>query len=280
MALILQHRRHTARYFAQEISQGVSIDMVYIPNGNFQMGSPADEEGRMLRESPQHLVSVPAFCMGKYPITQVQWRVVAGLPQVKHHLDLEPSNFQGDDLPVEQVSWLDAEEFCLRLSAHTQREYRLPSEAEWEYACRAGTITPFHFGQTISAEVANYRAQDWEINDKTYSGKYGAGELGEFRENTTPVGSFKVANNFGLFDMHGNVWEWCQDHWYSDYQDAPRDASAWLDSESSETELRVLRGGSWFNYPELCRSAIRNYFFPGVRNYVIGFRVVLPARTV
>jgi formylglycine-generating enzyme required for sulfatase activity len=254
--------------------------MVYIPAGNFQMGSPEDEQGRSSDESPQHLVSVPAFCMGKYPITQAQWRVVAGLSQVKHPLELEPSNFKGDDLPVEQVSWLDAEEFCLRLSAHTQREYRLPSEAEWEYACRAGTTTPFHFGQTISSEIANYRAQDWEINDKTYSGKYGAGELGEFREKTTPVGSFKVANNFGLFDMHGNVWEWCQDNWHSSYQDAPRDASAWLDSESSKSANRVLRGGSWTFIPEYCRSAFRYYSDPVDRDLIIGFRVVLPARTL
>ena len=280
MPLILQRRRQTARYFRQEIAPDLGIDMVYIPAGNFLMGSPEDEEGRALDESPQHPVSVLAFCMGKYPVTQAQWRVVAGLPQVNLPLELEPSHFKGDDLPVEQVSWLDAEEFCLRLSAHTQREYRLPSEAEWEYACRAGTTTPFHFGQTISSEVANYRAQYWELSGTTYSGKYGDGELGEFREKTTPVGLFKVANNFGLFDMHGNVWEWCQDCWHSDYQDAPRDAVAWIDSKSSKDTNRVLRGGSWDYSPEYCRSAFRDFFNPALRYDDVGFRVVLPARTL
>jgi formylglycine-generating enzyme required for sulfatase activity len=270
MPLILQRRRQTARYFRQEIAPDLGIDMVYIPAGNFLMGSPEDEEGRSSYESPQHPVSVAAFCMGKYPITQAQWRVVARLPQVNRALELEPSHFKGDDLPVEEVSWLDAEEFCLRLSAHTQREYRLPSEAEWEYAARAGTTTPFHFGETIDPQLANY--------DGTHI--YGRGQKGQYRGETKPVGSFKVANNFGLFDMHGNVWEWCQDCWHSDYQDAPRDVSVWLDTESSKNSFRVLRGGSWVDSPEYCRSAIRDYHVHDVRVNHLGFRVVTPARTL
>jgi formylglycine-generating enzyme required for sulfatase activity len=280
MPLNLQYRRETAKYFAQAIIEGISIDMVYIPGGNFQMGSPEGEDGAYSDEMPQHPVTVGEFCMGKYPITQAQWRAVAGCPEIKRHLDLEPSYFKGDDLlPVEQVSWLDAEEFCLRLSVHAQREYRLLTEAEWEYACRAKTITPFHFGKTISAQVANYRAQDWELDGKTYSGKYGEGELGEFREKTTPVGSFKVANNYGLFDMHGNVWEWCQDHWHEGYQKAPGDGSAWINDESSADAPRVLRGGSWINYPRLCRSAVRFNSRPAYRSFNVGFRVITPART-
>ena len=152
--------------------------------------------------------------MGKYPVTQAQWRFVAAqLPQVNRELEIDPSRFKGDNLPVETISWLDAEEFCQRLSHHTGRLYRLPSEAEWEYACRAGTTTPFHFGETISPEFANYNGE--------YT--YGNGEKGVYRKQTTPVGSFQVANPFGLYDIHGNVWEWCADDWHKNYQGAPSD---------------------------------------------------------
>jgi formylglycine-generating enzyme required for sulfatase activity len=255
--------------------------MVLIPGNSFQMGASEQEEGFYEEETPQHLVTVPSFCMGRYPVTQAQWAAVATLPQIKRPLDPQPSKFSGDNLlPVEQVSWLDAEEFCLRLSEHVQQEYRLPTEAEWEYACRAGTTTPFHFGKTISSDVANYRAQDWEYEGKTYSGKYGYGKLGEFREKTTPVGYFKVANRFGLSDMHGNVWEWCQDHCHSDYKGAPKDGSAWIDSNAEEDKNRVLRGGSWNFSPRNCRSAVRNGNHPGFRNGNVGFRVVSRARTL
>jgi formylglycine-generating enzyme required for sulfatase activity len=144
----------------------------------------------------------------------------------------------------------------------TGRQYRLPTEAEWEYACRAGTTTPFHFGPTITSDLANY--------DGNYV--YGDGPKGKFREETTGVGSFPP-NALGLYDMHGNVWEWCQDHWHSNYEGAPTDGGAWLPS----SELRLLRGGSWLYYPELCRSAYRDYDFPDNRNCNIGFRVVCSA---
>jgi len=195
MTLTLQRTRKSAKYFAQEIVNGVTIDMVYVPGGEFLMGSLEDEEGRDESESPQHLVKVPAFLMGKYPVTQAQWRVVAGLPQENRGIEPNPSRFEGDNLPVELVSWLEVMEFCARLSRKTERDYRLPSEAEWEYACRAGTMTPFHFGSTISFEVASYRA----------TSAYEQGSIRKNREETTPVGSFQVANNFGLYDMHGNV---------------------------------------------------------------------------
>jgi formylglycine-generating enzyme required for sulfatase activity len=152
MPLTLQRSRYQAQHFTQIITEGVGIDMVLIPGGSFQMGASEQEEDFYEDETPQHPVTVPSFCMGQYPVTQAQWAAVATLTQIKRHLDPQPSNFPGDDLPVEQVSWLDAEEFCLRLSEHVQQEYRLPTEAEWEYACRAGTTTPFHFGKTISSE--------------------------------------------------------------------------------------------------------------------------------
>ena len=155
--------------------------------------------------------------MSKYPITQEQWRSVAGLPQVKRELKLDPSRFKGDILPVEQVSWLDALEFCRRLSNQAGREYRLPSESEWEYACRAGTTTPFHYGETITTELVNYNGEY----------PYCDAPKGENRKKTTPVGQFP-ANAFGLYDMHGNVWEWCADDWHDSYEGAPKDGSVWI----------------------------------------------------
>jgi formylglycine-generating enzyme required for sulfatase activity len=150
--------------------------------------------------------------------------------------------------------------------------YRLPSEAEWEYACRAGTTTPFHFGETIDAAIANYQAKDEKINGTLYPGKYGRGRFGEYREQTTTVGSFMVANAFGLFDMHGNVWEWCLDHWNANYKDAPVDGSAWLNGD--EKSDRVVRGGSWISNPRNCRSASSGHSSPDSRNNNLGFRVV------
>jgi formylglycine-generating enzyme required for sulfatase activity len=273
--LILQRHSKTAKYFTQEIRNGVSIDMVQIPGGSFMMGSLETEEGRQSSESPQHPVTLPTFFMGKYPVTQAQWRsVVSSTTQIKRAINPDPSNFKGYELPVEQVSWLDAEEFCLRLSKLSDREYRLPTEAEWEYACRAGTTTPFHFGAMIGSDIANYRAQDWEVGKTTYSGK-----LGEFRNQTTPVGSFNVANRFGLYDMHGNVWDWCLDHWHDSYKGAPEDGSAWLDLDPEEDARRVLRGGSWDNVvPANCRSASRYGFNADHRDIDLGFRLVSPAR--
>ncbi len=201
--------------------------------------------------------------MGKYPVTQAQWRAVASLPAINYELDPDPSQFKGDHRPVEQVTWYEAVEFCDRLSQHTGRSYRLPSEAEWEYACRAGTTTPFYFGETIIPDLANYNGN--------YS--YGPGPKGEYRAQTTPVGHFGV-NPWGLADMHGNVLEWCQDWWHDSYEGAPSDGSAWLSHGEEEEERRVLRGGSWYFNPEYCRSADRNRNTPESGNYNVGFRVV------
>ncbi|KAM3097828.1 SAV_2336 N-terminal domain-related protein [Phormidesmis sp. 146-12] len=284
--LVIHREQRQAWQFVEELSeQKVLLEMVSIPAGSFLMGSPDDDLQRSNWESPQHSVTVDSFFMGKYPISQVQWRIVAeALPQVKRSLDPDPSHFKGDDRPVEQVSWCDAIEFCDRLSRFTGKSYRLPTEAEWEYACRASpilladvsragdalgddTITPFHFGETITPELANYNG----------SSVYGQGVKGLDRKATTPVGSFGVANNFGLYDMHGNVWEWCQDHWHDSYEGAPTDGSAWIDTNAAEDASRVLRGGSWFGDPRGCRSASRLYFAAGRRLNYLGFRVVCSA---
>jgi formylglycine-generating enzyme required for sulfatase activity len=248
--------------YTETLPEGLNLEMVAIPSGKFMMGSPESEHQRFDDEGPQHEVTVPPFFMGKYAVTQAQWRSVAGLPQVERELDVDPAEFKGDDLPVERVSWLDAEEFCLRLSVATGREYRLPSEAEWEYACRAGTTTPFHFGETITGKIANYNSSEVYRNEPKV----------KWRQKTIAVGSF-FPNQFGLYDMHGNVWEWCMDDWHSSYEGAPNDGSAWL--KSAETASRkVLRGGSWDFFPRLCRSAYRFSVTRVYRDVSLGFRVI------
>ena len=149
--------------------------------------------------------------------------------------------------------------------------FRLPSEAEWEYACRAGTTTPFHFGPTITTDLANYRGTDWDYGGQIYSGSYGPGPKGVYREQTTPVGLFPP-NAFGLYDMHGNVWEWCADHYHNSYEGAPTDNAPWLSSD--ERSNRLLRGGAWNSPPQSCLSSYRSNYSPDSRNDRIGFRVV------
>jgi formylglycine-generating enzyme required for sulfatase activity len=252
------------------LGNGIQLGMMLIPGDTFIMGSPPEELEHSDRESPQHSVTVQPFFMGKYQVTQAQWRFAAQLPQVNKELDPDPSYFKGDNLPVECVSWNDAQEFCARLSRMGNKTYRLPTEAEWEYACRAGTKTPFHFGETITTDLANY--------DGNYT--YGQGSKGVYREETTAVGSFGVANNFGLYDMHGNLDEWCLDDWHDNYKDAPTDGSAWFSSDdklSDKTGRAVLRGGSWFYFPQYCRSASRRSTYRDERTLIygnLGFRVV------
>ena len=261
---IIQKQQRTTQYYSETLEPDIALDMVLVPGGSFVMGSPSDEVDRQEAESPQHRVVVPTFFMGRYPITQAQWAAAAALPKIEGDLEPNPSQFTGKTHPVENVSWHDAAEFCRRLAQKTNRPYRLPTEAEWEYACRAGTTTPFHFGETISTDLANY--------DGTKT--YGQGSEGEDREETTPVDRFGVANDFGLCDMHGNVWEWCEDHWRNNYKGAPADGSAWLDEGAEEDAAHVRRGGSWGNYPRGCRSASRLDNGAGTRLSLIGFRVV------
>ena len=255
---IIKREPKTAQYFTENLPNKTFLDMVYIPGGKFMMGS-LEGEG-YVNEEPQHEVTVPAFFMGKYLVTQAQWEAVANLPQVEKELKLEPSSFKGDMLPVEHVSWLDAVEFCKRLSNHTGREYRLPSEAEWEYACRAGTKTPFHFGETINDKLANY--------DTSYT--FADEPQGDYRKKTTSVGIFPH-NAFCLHDMHGNVLEWCQDDFNDNYESALLDGSA---INKSINSVKVLRGGSWYDYPQGCRSAYRYRYYPVIRIINYGFRVV------
>ncbi len=251
----------TRQMFQQRITDAVSLPMVTIPAGKFLMGSPTSEKDRDNDEGPQHEVSVPAFYMAQTLITQAQWKAVAKLPKVNIDLNEDSSGFKGDRRPVENVNWWEAQEFCDRLSKQTNLTYRLPSEAEWEYACRSATTTPFYFGETIATTVANY--------DGNYI--YGNGQKGEYRQQTTDVATFP-ANAWGLYDMHGNVWEWCADHWHDNYQGAPIDGSAWL-SNKNDADL-TLRGGSWLNNPRNCRSANRAHDAPSNRYHNVGFRVV------
>jgi formylglycine-generating enzyme required for sulfatase activity len=271
--------RSRSQAFVEDID-GLKLTMLKIPAGSFLMGSPQGEEGRSDDEGPQHRVELTEFLMGQTPITQAQWRVVAGWQPPDgeswgRKLELNPSRFRGgnnqeggearlfdgeantDQRPVEQVSWEDAIEFCKRLSKRTGRNYSLPCEAQWEYACRAGSSTPFHFGETISPELANYDGRR----------TYGDGPSGEYRGQTRPVGMFSAnasdvkpfpANAWGLYDMHGNVWELCLDQWHPNYDPdrVPKDGSAWVEVDVKQVDVkddrfirRLLRGGSWGNLP-------------------------------
>lgn len=249
-----------AQFFIEDLGNGITLKMVAVPGGKFIMGSP---EGQGTNdERPQHEVTVPSFFMGKFPVTQEQWKAVAYLPKVERDLDPNLSYFKGEDRPMETVSWNDAVEFCKRLSQKTGKEYRLPSEAEWEYVCRAGTTTPFYFGETITGKLANYCSQS------TYAEESPEANRGE----TSSVGQFPP-NAFGLYDIHGNVWEWCADIWHDNYVGAPTDGSAW--TEGGNKDRSPLRGGSWLYPADSCRSAFRifNTFGHDDTNDNIGFRV-------
>ncbi len=238
----------------KEFTNSIGMKFVWIKPGSFTMGSPKEEKDRepFRPDETQHKVTLAkGFYMGVYTVTQEQWKEVMGN---------NPSQFKGEkNLPVDGVSWNDCQEFVkkLRDKDKDKKQYRLPSEAEWEYSCRAGTTTPFHFGETISTEQANYNG------DFTY----GNGKKGVCREKTTPVGTFP-ANAWGLYDMHGNVWQWCQDK-YGDY--SQKEA---VDPKGPEKgEGRVLRGGSWWDCPLQCRSAYRHWHAPDDRSVGFGCRL-------
>jgi hypothetical protein len=203
--------------------------------------------------------------MAKHEITQAQWRAIADSEKITRDLIVHPSRFRGDKRPVERVSWHDAIEFCQRLSRKTGRIYRLPTEAEWEYSCRAGMATPFCWGENVCDEVVNHNGNF----------PYGQAPKTPSRSTTTAVGSLGVANSFGLFDMLGNVWEWCQDVYHSSYEGAPTDGSARL---GGDNVMRVTRGGSWRAPAVDCGSAARNSSNPNSREDDVGFRVACSAR--
>ena len=271
---INEQRRQVAQFCTEALSQEIALELVAIPGGTFVRGAPQTEDGWHPNQSPQHTVTIAPFWMGKYPVTQAQWSLVAALPKVQHPLPPKPSCFTGTNRPVEQVSWQDAIEFCDRLSAQTGHHYRLPSEAEWEHACRGTTTTPFWCGETITTDLANYSGVDWEYEGRVCSkGSYGKGPTGSDRRETTEVGSFAIANPFGLYDMHGLVREWCADRWHDSYEGAPDNGATW--TKNSTTDQRVLRGGSWNGGPRACRSAFRSKLNPDAHLYDIGFRVVI-----
>ena len=261
---VISRCRSQAQFFEEDLGNGVSLTMVLIPGGTFLMGLSETEKRGSDRAIFQRQVTVAPLFMSKYPITQTQWEAVAALPQVNYSLKRNPSyfNFNGINRPVEQVSWDDAVEFCDRLALKTGRLYRLPSEAEWEYAARSGTTTPFHFGETITTDLANYNGNCF----------YASESKGTYREQTTDVGSFPP-NAFGLYDMHGLVWEWCADSWRWNYYLAQSDGRVWIDDK--DRNLRPLRGGAWCYAPVFCRSAFRYSYLSGVRSSIIGFRVVV-----
>ena len=254
---IITTEKKQAQIFTEDLGNNISLEMVAIPGGEFLMGT--DDSGG--EENPQHLVKVSPFFLSKYPITQIQWRAVASMPKVKLDLDLEPSHFQGDTRPVERITKEEAIEFCVRLWQYTGKLYCLPSEAQWEYACRANTKTPFHFGETITTDLANYDGESSSENEP----------VGIFRQETLPVGSFPP-NAFGLYDMHGNVFEFCADNWHDDYQDAPNDDKSRI---GGNDEYVAIRGGGWKSNVFRCRSVNRNDDFRkcDIRYSDVGFRV-------
>jgi formylglycine-generating enzyme required for sulfatase activity len=228
--------------FTENLANGIRLEMVSLPAGKFLMGSAESND-----EKPPHQVKVNSFAIGKYPVTQAQYQAVMGT---------NPSHFKNNPQnPVEQVSWNDAQAFCQKLSQITRKTYRLPTEAEWEYACRAGTTTRYYFGD-----------DDNQLGDYAW-----------YRENsnntTHPVGQ-KKPNGWGIYDMSGNLWEWCEDNWHDSYAGAPDDGTAWIDNDNRSQSRKCLRGGSWIDYPYSCRSAYRLRNNPDyLITYGYGFRV-------
>ncbi len=295
------HTRPT-KLFSLDLD-GVPLNMVEIPGGSFDMGindsdikwldaeytmhqkysdpreaQTAEGNAKKLvrAQLARHRVSVPPFYIGQYEVTREQWRAIASRADLKVSIDLanpDPSTSQSQGLtkaqanmlPVESVTWFDAKEFCDRLSKLTGYKFRLPSEAEWEYACRAGSDKHFHTGNLLPPEMSNYDGRSrYRIEQR--------GEDRFRRQKTTPVGSFKP-NAFGLFDLHGNVWEWCLDPWHNDYQGAPTDGSAWLNDGNDV--FRVQRGGNYDAVGYECRCGHRSYDRPDSKSSQKGFRVIM-----
>ncbi len=249
---VVARQARTTPGFTERLPAGAALEMVAVPAGRLSMGSPRHEGGD--DERPQHLVAVSRFFMARALVTQAQWQAVTGR--------WPAGRFRGDDLPVDSVSWVEARAFCQRLARHTGRAYSLPSEAQWEYACRAGASTPFAFGATLTGDLANYCAEH----------TYRAERPGPYRHVTTPAGTFP-ANPFGLYDLHGNLWDWCADAWHADYAGAPAGDAPW--AARGDRAGRAVRGGSWHDVPAACRWAARVRFEAGQGDEIVGFRVVL-----
>jgi formylglycine-generating enzyme required for sulfatase activity len=244
----------------QTLTNSIGIKLVLIPTGKFMMGSPVTEKERFNSETQHEVTISRSFYMGSTEVTQAQWQKVMG-----ENL----STLKGNELPVESISWDEAVEFCKRISEMREekkagRKYRLPTEAEWEYACRAGTTTPFHFGSQLNGRQANC--------DGTKP--YGTEAEGPYLEKTTAVGKYP-ANAWGLYDMHGNVLEWCAD-WYGDYPTG----SVTDPSGPATGSYRMLRGGSWYGNAVYCRSAVRRKYVPSNRFVHLGFRVALSSSEI
>jgi formylglycine-generating enzyme required for sulfatase activity len=276
---IVNQRQEQCRGYVDDLGNGVKLEMVEIPAGEFLMGEDAAGAAEFERECaryisdkdkakckewanramPQRNVRVDGFLMGKYEVTQRQWKAVMGsLLPAMNGLD---AKFIGDDLPVVSVSWDEVQTFLQKLG----RGYRLPSEAEWEYAARAGSRTAYAFGLTISPATVNY--------DGNYP--HGQAAKGVYRERPVAVGSLGLANSWGLYDMHGNVWEWCEDDWHDSYNGAPTDGRAWVDiSGRGRVRIRMYRGGGWNSNASDCRSATRYGFGGRVGVHSLGFRLV------
>jgi formylglycine-generating enzyme required for sulfatase activity len=281
---VIRRAAAQAQKVIQDLENGIALELVAIPKGFFQMGSR--NEGGYEDELPLHPVFLDAFWLGTGPVTQAQWQaVMGGLPNCRFH---------GPDRPVDTICWRDALSFCERLTRRTGHRYALPSEAQWEYACRAGTITPFSLGETITTDYVNF------VGDHTYR----EAPVGIYRHGTTPVGTF-APNPWGLYDMHGNVWEFCADLWTSDYTGATASGNpapagplparlkstrlaglistiklAFLGPENTPTPpgdatYHVSRGGSWHETPGHCRSAVRLRVAENDRMEYYGLRVML-----
>lgn len=274
---VVNRLQQTASYF---VDDRVGLDMMQVRGGKFSMGTDWEEiktayenakkykekisQESIAAEIPQHQVSVPGFFMSKHEITQAQWQAVMhSLPEGI------PAEFRGPNMPVVNVTWRQANEFCRAISGPV-RKYRLPTEAEWEYAAKAGTSTPFAFGKTISSDLVNFNGRFPFLSAES-----------DFRAKPVPVGSLGSVNPFGLADMHGNVWEWTADNWHDNYNEAPVDGSEWdADEPKNEDDedprlVRVIRGGSWFSIASDCRSTSRRRQPQTSRSDKIGFRVVM-----
>jgi formylglycine-generating enzyme required for sulfatase activity/nucleoside phosphorylase len=255
---VISKEKGQSKYFIESLAENLDLEMIFVQAGKFIMGSINSTE---LNEQPHHEVSIKPFFISKHQITQSQWKTVSSFPKVRCDLNPEPSYFKGENRPVENINWHEANEFCQRLTASTDRNYRLPSEAEWEYACRANTKTAFNCGEALNKKLANYLdTQDYKTNRK-----------GEYINQTKAAMSFQ-ANAFGLYDMHGNVREWCSDNWHNNYQGSPLDEKAW--NSGGNNTLKILRGGCYLSKMEDCRSASRSKDVPSNRNCNNGFRVV------